>query len=445
MSKLPNGWTLAQLGDLVQFNPKTEARDDTNCGFVPMASLGTRYGKGITVQQERIWAEVKKAYTHFKDGDVLVAKVTPCFENGKAGIARKLPNGIGAGSSEFCVFRPMAGIDGRYLLGWLSTKDFRRRATVAMTGSVGLKRVPKDVFLGETLPVAPPAEQRRIANKLDDMLGRVDVVSDRLARVAPLLTRLRQSILVAATSGKLTFEWRLQHPTAHVWKDVSLVDVAGDFGYGSAAKSSRTGTVPVLRMGNIQSGNLDWTDLVYTSAQDEIAKYDLRDGDVLFNRTNSPELVGKSAIFRGERRAIFAGYLIRVRCGAQLLPDFLNYNLCSPAGREYCWKVKSDGVSQSNINAVKLRAFKFKLPGTTEQAEIVRRVKLLFAYVDQLETRLKAAQTGAERLVPSLLAKAFRGELVPQDPRDEPANALLRRLQAAPAPAPVKRGRRRVE
>jgi type I restriction enzyme, S subunit len=185
--------------------------------------------------------------------------------------------------------------------------------------------------------------------------------------------------------------------------------------------------------GNIQSGRLDWSDLVYTSDLREIAKYRLAPGDVLFNRTNSPELVGKTAVYAGEREAAYAGYLIRVRCSSALKPEYLSYCLGSPAGRDYCWRVKSDGVSQSNINATKLAAFMFPLPTPEEQAEIVRRVESLFAWADRLEARHAAARAHVERLTPALLAKAFRGELVPQDPADEPASELLERLGQWPA------------
>lgn len=127
-------------------------------------------------------------------------------------------------------------------------------------------------------------------------------------------------------------------------------------------------------MGNIQDGRLDLSDLVYTSDPKEIAKYKLRDGDVLFNRTNSPELVGKTATYRSEVPAIAAGYLIVVRCNARIVPELLTYFLNSPAGRAYCWRVKSDGVSQSNINAKKLAAFEFNLPPLSEQQKIVSKL-----------------------------------------------------------------------
>jgi type I restriction enzyme S subunit len=201
--------------------------------------------------------------------------------------------------------------------------------------------------------------------------------------------------------------------------------------YGTSAKSQREGEVPVLRMGNLQGGELDWTELAYTSDLAEIAKYLLDDGDVLFNRTNSPELVGKTAMYRGKRPAIYAGYLIRVRCRPSLDPEFLNLSLNSPAARDYCWRVKSDGVSQSNINAKKLAAYPFLLPSVEEQEEIVRCAQELFTLADQLEARLTSARKIVDRLTPALLAKAFRGELVPQDPGDEPASVLLERIRAA--------------
>jgi type I restriction enzyme S subunit len=186
-------------------------------------------------------------------------------------------------------------------------------------------------------------------------------------------------------------------------------------------------------MGNIQDGRLDWTDLVYTSDAKEIAKYTLVPGDVLFNRTNSPELVGKAAVFKGERQAVYAGYLIKVRCGDSLLPDFLNYSLGSPLGRDYCWRVKSDGVSQSNINAKKLAAFPFRLFSLDEQQEIVRRVEELFAFADACSARATTTTERVASITASCLAKAFRGELVPQDPDDEPASELLARIRAARA------------
>jgi len=276
--------------------------------------------------------------------------------------------------------------------------------------------------------VAPLNEQIRIANKLDSLLAKVDAAQTRLEKVPSLLKRFRQAVLAAATSGELTREWRGN--ADHSWPNIILKDVAAGFNYGSSAKSKSEGNVPVLRMGNLQGGKLDWTKLVFTSDPSEIEKYLLEPGDVLFNRTNSPELVGKTSIYRGERKAIYAGYLIRVKGTDELDSEYLNLQMNSPHARDYCWQVKTDGVSQSNINAKKLQAYQFELPSIDEQKEIVRRVESLFTLADTVEKQYLAAKQRLDRLSQSILAKAFRGELVPQDSNDEPASELLKRIQA---------------
>jgi len=298
---------------------------------------------------------------------------------------------------------------------------------VAGVGGSLTRAQPKKVMT-YPLPVAPHAEQTRIANQLDILLPRISACNDRLDTIPALLKRFRMAVLDAATTGVLTEEWH--QPASAPWPIVQLRDHASGFSYGSASKSAKVGRVPVLRMGNIKSGKLDWSDLVFSSDETEIKKYTLQKGDVLFNRTNSPELVGKTGVYQGERPALYAGYLIRVRCGENLLPEYLNYCLGSTAGRHYCWTVKSDGVSQSNINAQKLRAFEFSLPDIAEQQEIVRRVEALIKLADRIEARHTAARAQAQRLTPLVLAKAFRGDLLPQDPSDEPASALLARLAA---------------
>lgn len=309
-----------------------------------------------------------------------------------------------------------------------------------------VKYIRKGDIEDTTVFLPPLAEQERIAEKLDELLAQVNTLSSRIDSIPQLLKRFRQSVLAAATCGDLTQEWRAQATGLDAeteqaamkwpWPTVRLGDTAVDFSYGSSAKSQPTGDIPVLRMGNIQRGELTWDDLVFSSNEEEINKYRLHPGDVLFNRTNSPALVGKTAVYKGGRPAIYAGYLIRVKCSEDLAPDFLSACLNSPRGRDYCWRVKTDGVSQSNINAKKLADFTFELPSMAEQTEIVRRVEQLFAFADQLEAKVAAAKTRIDQLTQSILAKAFRGELVPQDPDDEPASVLLERIKAQRVAAP---------
>jgi type I restriction enzyme S subunit len=460
-SSLPLGWTFAGVGDLCQFNPKTVADDHAICGFSSMHGLGTRFLDDLRFEA-RPWGDVKKAYTHFQNGDVLVAKVTPCFENGKAGIARGLPNGIGAGSSEFCVFRPSASVDSRYLLAWFSTESFRRRATVAMTGSVGLKRVPKDVFLTEALPLAPLPEQQRIADKLDTVLARVDAVNARLARVAPLLKRFRQSVLAAATSGRLTADWRDAQP--------SVFDALTELQQAMSARLVTEKKVPALPdlthwQMTLATG---WTvasvhqfaeclDRMrvpikrddrkaaqglypYFGANGEVGRID----EFIFDEelvmvTEDETFYGreKPIAYRSSGKCWVNNHAHVLRAPYKEANDYLcfalmHYNVIP-------WLTGTTGRAKLTQGA--LNALPIAVPPKVELLEVVRRVELLFGFADRLEARLQAAQTASSRLTPSLLAKAFRGELVPQDPNDEPASELLKRLAQSQPVGGKKKGR----
>ena len=224
-------------------------------------------------------------------------------------------------------------------------------------------------------------------------------------------------------------------PKSWMWEKLGWMTCGVE--YGTAAKSATTGRVPVLRMGNIQNAKFDWADLVYTSGDKEIAQYRLHDGDVLFNRTNSPELVGKTAIYRGERPAVFAGYLIRVNhIRAVVDAQYLNLFLNSHVARQHGNSVKTDGVNQSNINGAKLSNYPFPYCSIEEQREVASILEKTFSVLDETEAEIVQELQKAAALRQSVLKKAFTGQLVPQDPDDESASVLLERIKAAKAARP---------
>ncbi len=426
VSDLPAGWIISQLEEVAQWGSggtPSRTKPEYYGGKIPWIKTGELGQKYITDTEEKITELGLKNSSAklFKKGSVAIAMYGATI--GKTSIL-----GIDATTNQACaVGFPIDGVvTSDYLYYYLCSQ----KESFINSGQGGAQpNISQGIIKSWAIPLAPLHEQKRIAEKLDALLARVDLCQTHLERVPQILKRFRQSVLAAATSGQLTEGWREEKGVNGEWKSVTLRDVATGFNYGTSAKSQKSGKIPVLRMGNIQDGKLDWHDLVFTSDKDEIEKYKLVKDDVLFNRTNSPEWVGKTAVYKGEQPAIYAGYLIRVKCGDELLPDFINYCLNSPMGRDWRWQVKSDGVSQSNINAQKLADFEFELPSLEEQTEIVRRVEKLFAYAERLEARYLSASERVGRLTPSLLAKAFRGELVGQDPNDEPASALVGRIR----------------
>jgi type I restriction enzyme M protein len=170
------------------------------------------------------------------------------------------------------------------------------------------------------------------------------------------------------------------------WEMVELGEVCEKFQYGSSKKSLSSGEVVCLRMGNIQNGEIEWSDLKFAPRDEDFEKYLLEPGDVLFNRTNSPVHVGKTGIYRGERKSVFAGYLIRLKYRKDvILGDYLNYCLNTNKAKEFCQRVKTDGINQSNINAKVLATFQIPLPKIETQRQIVAQIEKEQALVNANE------------------------------------------------------------
>ncbi|MEY4807434.1 MAG: hypothetical protein RLZZ206_1823 [Cyanobacteriota bacterium] len=315
------------------------------------------------------------------------------------------------------------------------------------------QNISQGILKEHLIHLSPLNEQRRIAAKLDTTLADVDACRQRLDGVAAILKRFRQAVLAAATAGELTREWREEMEISEVWDDTELGDLVSDIRYGTAQKCSyeKVGN-PVLRIPNIIEGQISHEDLKYASFEPpEIDKLSIRNGDLLVIRSNgSLDLVGRTALASEvDEGFLFAGYLIRLRPRwEKVVPRFLLLVLSSPDTRRRVELAARSTSGVNNINSKFLSGLPLFLPSLEEQQEICRRAQDLFTLADQLEGRLISARKVVDRLTPALLAKAFRGELVPQDPNDEPASLLRERIRAAsnavPAgSAPSQRGRRK--
>ena len=340
------------------------------------------------------------------------------------------------------------------------------------TALPGLNR--NDIY-DSRIYLPPLNEQKRIVKKIEDLQSHSRRAREELGAVPDFLEKLRQSILASAFRGDLTKEWREKNakklePATELlkriridrrkrWEDLeykklkdkglkgdklktefekvkkkykepaqiitkrlpelpdgwcwaNLGELSDYLQYGSSSKSSSEGEIPVLRMGNMQNGEIDWANLVYTSDKNEIEKYKLSPNTVLFNRTNSPELVGKTALYRGQREAIFAGYLIKVNHVPQISASYLNIVMNSPF-----------------IKAQKLSQFPIPLCSENEQNLIVSKVEPILFEIMRKHEDIKEWLKLLDGMDQSILSKAFSGHLVPQDENDEPASFLLDKIR----------------
>ena len=217
-------------------------------------------------------------------------------------------------------------------------------------------------------------------------------------------------------------------PIPDSWEWVRLGDIIEEPKYGTSAKSLKSGKMPVLRMGNLtRDGRLDYSNLVYTDSIYDIEEYNLKKGDILFNRTNSSEWVGKCALYDALIPAIYAGYLVRVR-PIIVLSKYLIDVLTSDYYRDWCYCVKTDAVNQSNINATKLSDFRVPLPPIEEQLRIYSKFQEYNEFINRISDIEYLLKNKVENVKHKILELAMQGKLVPQDLADEAAANMLRRI-----------------
>ncbi len=275
------------------------------------------------------------------------------------------------------------------------------------------------------------AEQTRIANQLDTLLTRVQACNDRFDAIPALLKRFRQTIYMAAMSGTLTEDWRAAN-NVNDWTHERAANVCAKVQSGGTPKEGFSARgVPFLKVYNIvnQKVAFDYKPQYIESSihHGSMAKSRTQPGDVLMNIVGPP--LGKVAIVPADRNEWNINQAITLfRPSERISTGWLYCILCSGVNIADIIHETRGSAGQVNISLSQCRDFMFPVPTVAEQAEIVRRVEALFAMADRIEARCTAARAQAQRLTQLVLAKAFRGELVPQDPNDEPASALLARI-----------------
>lgn len=423
MSSLPKGWYTTEIktilkkqsdGKLIHqgWSPRCHVEPAGDGEWGVLKTTAIQDGYFLEIHNKKLPQDKEpKERIEVHNGDLLMTNAGPRKRCGVTTFVKEVRQKLMLSGKMYRMRFDETKVYPKYIESYLRTQEAQKQIDQRKTGmSESGLNLTQQRFLSVPVVMCPFDEQQRIADKLDSILVKVEAAKSRIEKIPTILKHFRQSVLAAATSGELTKDFHESNELGD-WEHVKLKDVGKGFNYGSSTKSQPEGKIPVLRMGNLQGGKLDWEKLVFTSDDAEIEKYKLHPGDVLFNRTNSPELVGKTSIYRGEREAIFAGYLIKVQGTDRLNTEYLNIQLNSPHARDYCWAVKTDGVSQSNINAKKLQAYEFEIPSIEEQIEIIRVVTELFSSADLVEMQYKAAKLRVDKMTQSILARAFSGKL----------------------------------
>ncbi len=393
-----NNWSKVRLGDVLQ---RSEAMIELQSDVKYRQITLKLWGKGVVLRGVLTGAEIAAPRQIVTRRDQFILSRIDA-RNGALGIVPPELDGAIV-SNDFPVFNVVADQMLPAYLGWIcKTAAFVEECQRASEGTTNRVRLQEDRFLAGAISLPPVAEQQRVVARIEALAARIQeagTIRQQSARQTEALLASNLSSIFEGVKG---------------WTSGKLGDYVIDACYGTSEKTTDDDTgIAVLRMGNIQSGQLDTNSLKYLhlSEKDRV-RLRLIKGDILVNRTNSAELVGKCAVFDLATECSFASYLIRLRidqgrADPRLVAAYIN----SPLGREYMLREKRQMTGQANVNATKLKALPIALPPLPEQRRIV-------AYLDHLQEKtdaLKAlqAETSAEldALVPSILDKAFRGEL----------------------------------
>jgi type I restriction enzyme S subunit len=447
VSELPQGWARTELGAIAELimgqSPPSNTYNSEGKGL-PFYQGKAEFGHLFPEPAKHCSRPIKVA----EEGDILVSVRAPV---GPSNLCRE-KSCIGRG---LAAIRPLGEIPSLYLFYFLrSIENWLSRQGTGSTFTA----ISKTDLQQLSVLLAPLPEQRRIVAKLEKLLGRVDACQKRLEKIPLLLKRFRQSVLAAACSGRLTEDWRAGQPdTRHApavierlsndatGKDIesALHEIPDSWiltcldrictkitdGEHLTPPLSHEG-VPLLSAKDVRDDFLDFSATKFVSdevARKSRARCNPEKGDILV--VSRGATVGRACLVQTDETFCLMGSVLLFKPDRSLvMPRLIEFCLKNPYSLAALIS-RSSSTAQQAIYIKDMRGFPVAIPPHSEQQEIVRRVEAFFAFADQIEVRYTKAKAHVDKLTQSVLAKAFRGELVPQDPNDEPAEELLRRIR----------------
>lgn len=402
--EVPEGWESVPVSELFCLNPKSEISDDTGVGFIPMTCVDDGFS-GNHSFEERIWKEVKKGYCHFQNGDIGVAKISPCFENLKSTIFQNLPNNYGAGTTELVILRPI-NVCAKFYLYLFKSKWYIDEGTKYFNGVVGQQRVHKGIFTDLQIPLPPLAEQQRIITEIERWFSLIDIIENDKDNLQATIKQAKSKILDLAIHGKLIPQDPNDEPAIDLLKRINPDFTPCDNGHDKKLPQNWTWV----------KGTNIFLPMKSTKPKDEQFQY--IDIDSIDNKrqiisevktlktSNAPS---RATRYTQKNDVIFSMVRPYLRNIAKVNKDnyiaSTGFYVCSPNPRllysDYCFYLMiSDyvvnglnqfmkGDNSPSINKRHIDKWLFPLPPLAEQHRIVQRIEVLFSHLDKIQTALE--------------------------------------------------------
>ena len=474
MCTLPNGWSRSKVGSLCKMirgvsYPKVDAKKQLSKGYYPVLRGGNIQDEIIFKDLVFVPSKYIKDEQYIRRFDVVLAMSSGSRNIvGKAAQAKEDYKGsFGA----FCgLLRPNKQIEPRFFGYYFKTKDYRTKISNLSAG-VNINNLRRGYIENLSIPLPPLPEQKRIIAKIENLLDRLNKTKQGLARIPPLIKKFRQSVLARAFSGELTKEWRGQQkdlePASllleHIrterkkllgkkykepepintsvlselpkrWEWSTVGDIFFEIKNGTTEKQNDEGIgVPVSRIETIQNGVFDLYRIkhIKNPSKDLLETYKYIEDDIALSHINSKEHVGKTAIYLGKPNLFIHGMnLLRLRLSHKFINPMYIYNYFQTYDFRNNVRLKvKHAVNQVSINQKNLGMVPVSIAPIKEQTYIIQIVNQLFSRINPIEKSVKIAQARCEKMTQSILAKAFRGELVSQDSNDKPTSVFLEKIK----------------
>jgi len=423
--RVPENWRWVQLDRLYTINPPVEGDDEKDASFVPMEKISAGMSSDFTYDIQP-WKQAKKGHTRFADGDVAFAKISPCFENGKAFIASNLVNGIGGGTTELIILRHPI-VSQKYTYYMVMSDRFVNGGVQTYSGTVGQQRISMDYVRNYPVPLPPLPEQQRIVDRIESLFAKLDEAKEKAQAVVDGFEDRKAAILHKAFTGELTAKWReLNGYSMAQWESALLKDCSyliGDGLHGTPV-FDKYGQYYFVNGNNFSDTRIEIKPDTKTVALGEYEKYKLAlfPDSTVFVSINGT--LGKTAFYNGEP-VILGKSACYVNVNERLNKFFLRYFFTSKEFIDYANSMAT-GSTIKNLGLKAMRNLILNLPSVSEQVEIVQILDRIMDAEQQAKSAAEQAISQIDTMKKAILARAFRGELGTNDPAEESAEGLLK-------------------